>query len=135
MPTEAFYWDMNDQTRAWSKRFFDKIGRMPTMVQAVLYSALVHYSELSRRREPTLPVLQKMRDTKINDFFATNVYIRKDGRHVHDMYLFQVKAPEEPKGPWDYYKLIATIKGKTLSSPSKGASVRCSSNSFPLQIA
>mgnify|MGYP001182283859 FL=1 len=117
--TEAFYWDLNDETRAFSKRFFDRMGRMPTMVQAGLYSALRHYFKAieAAGTDAADPVMEKMREIPVNDFFAKGGYIRKDGRHVHDMYLFQVKAPEESKGAWDYYKLIATVKGEDAFIP------------------
>ena len=117
--TEAFYWDLNDATRAFSRRFFDRMGRMPTMVQAGLYSALRHYFKAieAAGTDAADPVMEKMREIPVNDFFAKGGYIRKDGRHVHDMYLFQVKTPAESKGPWDYYKLISTVKGEDAFIP------------------
>ncbi len=118
--TEAFYWDMNDETRAFAKRFFDKNGRMPTMVQAGLYSAVMHYFKAieAAGTDNSDAVMAKMREIKVNDFFAKGGYIREDGRHVHDMYLFQIKKPEESKAPWDYYKLIATVKGEDAFIPA-----------------
>lgn len=117
--TEAFYWDLNDETRAFSKRFFEKMNRMPTMVQAGLYSAVMHYFKAveAAGTDAADPAMEKMRSIKVNDFFAKGGYIREDGRHVHDMYLFQVKKPEESNGPWDYYKLIATVKGEDAFIP------------------
>ncbi|MCA8879452.1 MAG: ABC transporter substrate-binding protein [Rhodobacteraceae bacterium] len=111
--TTGFYWDMNDETRAWSQKFFDKTGKMPTMVQAGVYSSLMHYFQAieAAGTDETDAVMAKMREMPINDFFATNGKIRTDGRMVHDMYLVQVKTPEESKGPWDYYKIIRTIPG------------------------
>jgi len=118
--TEAFYWDMNDETRAFAKRFFDKNGRMPTMVQAGLYSAVMHYFKAieAAGTDNSDAVMAKMREIKVNDFFAKGGYIREDGRHVHDMYLFQIKKPEESKAPWDYYKLVATVKGEDAFIPA-----------------
>lgn len=111
--TDAFYWDRNDQTRAWSKRFHDKIGRMPTMNHAGIYSAMMHYLKAidAIGTDEAQAVMAQMRAMPVNDMFATNGKLRIDGRMVHDMYLFQVKSPDESKGPWDYYKLVATIPG------------------------
>ena len=111
--TDAFYWDMNDETRAFSKRFMDKIGRMPTMIQAGLYSATMHYLKAIEAvgTDEAPKVMAQMRATPINDFFAKNGKIRIDGRMVHDMYLFEVKKPSESKKPWDYYKELATVPG------------------------
>ncbi len=111
--TEAFYWDQNDQTRAWSKRFFDQTGREPTMVQAGVYGAIIHYLNAIKATGsddgPT--VVKQMRATPVNDFMTRNGKIREDGTLVRDMYLFEVKKPAESKGPWDYYKQIAVIPG------------------------
>ncbi|MDT4860043.1 Periplasmic binding protein [compost metagenome] len=111
--TEAFYWDMNDQTRAWSQRYYDKLKKMPNMSQAGTYSSVMHYLKAVQAAgtdEPTA-VMKQMKARPINDFFASNGRIREDGRMVHDMYLFQVKKPSESKGAWDYYNLKGTIKG------------------------
>jgi branched-chain amino acid transport system substrate-binding protein len=112
--TEGFYWDLNDQTRAWSKRFFDKHKRMPTMIQAGQYSAVTHYLNAVKAigSDDTQKVMAQMKKTKVNDFFATNGYIRDDGRMVHDMYLFRVKKPEESQYPWDYYKPMQVIRAE-----------------------
>lgn len=112
--TAGWYWDMNAETRAWSKRFFEKIKRMPTMLQAANYSATLHYLNAARAvgSEDPDKVMAKMRETKINDLFAKGGYVRPDGRMVHDMLLMQVKKPEESKYPWDYYKIVATIPGE-----------------------
>jgi branched-chain amino acid transport system substrate-binding protein len=109
--TEGFYWDMNDQTRQWSRRFFEKHRRMPTMSQAGDYSSVMHYLRAVKATNSidAQKVMAQMKKTPVNDFFAKNGRIRDDGRMVHDMYLFQVKKPSESFGPWDYYKLIATI--------------------------
>jgi branched-chain amino acid transport system substrate-binding protein len=117
--TDAFYWDMNDETRAFSNRFNEKVGHMPTMIQAGLYSATMHYLKAIEAigSDEAPKVMQQMRATPINDFFAKNGKIRIDGRMVHDMYLFEVKKPEESKGPWDLYKLIATVPGDEAFRP------------------
>ena len=111
--TEAFYWDQNDATRAWSKRFFDKIGREPSMVQAGVYGAVTHYLNAIKatNSDDGLTVVKQMKATPVNDFMTKNGKIRDDGRLVRDMYLFEVKKPSESKGPWDYYKQIAVIPG------------------------
>src|SRR3954452_4029213 len=112
--TEAFYWDQNDETRAWSKRFFEKLNREPTMVQAGLYGAVMHYLNAVKASGsddgPT--VVKKMRETPINDFMTQNGKILENGRLIRDMYLFEVKKPSESKGAWDYYKQVATIPGE-----------------------
>jgi branched-chain amino acid transport system substrate-binding protein len=117
--TDAFYWDMNDETRAFSKRFNEKVGHMPTMIQAGLYSATMHYLKAIEAigTDEAPKVMAQMRATPINDFFAKNGKIRIDGRMVHDMYLFEVKKPEESKGEWDLYKLLATVPGDEAFRP------------------
>src|SRR3954447_311282 len=117
--TDAFYWDMNDETRAFSKRFMDKVGHMPTMIQAGLYSATMHYLKAIEAigSDEAPKVMEKMRATPINDFFAKDGKIRADGRMVHDMYLFEVKKPSESKGEWDLYKLLATVPGDEAFRP------------------
>jgi len=109
----AFYWDRNEETRAWSKRFFDRFGRMPTMPQAAVYSAINHYlgSITAAGTDEAKAVMTKMRERPVNDFYVKGGKLREDGRLVHDMYLAQVKTPAESKGPWDYYKILATIPG------------------------
>jgi branched-chain amino acid transport system substrate-binding protein len=117
--TDAFYWDMNDETRAFSKRFMDKVGHMPSMIQAGLYSATMHYLKAIEAigTDEAPKVMAQMRATPVNDFFAKNGKIRIDGRMVHDMYLFEVKKPQESKGEWDLYKLIATVPGDEAFRP------------------
>jgi branched-chain amino acid transport system substrate-binding protein len=107
----AFYWNLNQATRQWSQRFFARLHKMPDMSQAGVYSATMHYLQAvaAAGTTDTAAVMKKMEETPIHDFFAPNGRIRPDGLMVHDMYLFQVKAPAESKGPWDYYKLLATI--------------------------
>ncbi len=117
--TEAFYWDRDDKTRAWSKRFFDRMKRMPHKGDAGDYSSTMHYLKAiqAARTDEAGAVMAKMKDTPINDFFATNGRIRADGRMVHDMYVYQVKKPSESKYPWDYYKLVATIPADSAFRP------------------
>jgi branched-chain amino acid transport system substrate-binding protein len=109
--TTAFYWDRNDESRAWAQRYFQRMNRMPNMSQAGIYSATTHYLKAvaAAGTDATGPVMEKMRSTPINDFFVKNGTIREDGRMVHDMYLYEVKKPAESKGAWDYYKPVAQI--------------------------
>ena len=111
--TEGWYWDMNDETRAWAKRYEAVMKKKPNSNHASVYSATLHYLNAvkSAGTDDTAPVMKKMRETPINDMFAKGGKVREDGRMVHDMYLFQVKSPAESKAPWDYYKLKGTVKG------------------------
>jgi branched-chain amino acid transport system substrate-binding protein len=111
--SEAFYWDLNDDTRAFSKRFMERTKRVPTAAQAGVYSSVTHYLKAVKAAGTTdsAAVMKIMKATEINDMFAKNGRIREDGRMVHDMYLFEVKKPSESKGRWDDYKLLATIPG------------------------
>jgi len=117
--TEGFYWDFNDETRAWSKRFFELHKRMPTMVQAGDYSSTMHYLKAVKAAgtDEAGAVMKKMKEMPINDFFAKNGRIRADGRHVHDFYLLQVKKPEESKYPWDYYHVRQVIPANDAVMP------------------
>jgi len=117
--TEAFYWDMNEATRAWSRRYFDKLRKMPNMSQAGAYSSVTHYLKAVQAAgtDETAAVMKKMKSMPINDFFAKNGRIREDGRMIHDMYLFEVKTPAESKYPWDYYKVLATVPGEQAFMP------------------
>ena len=117
--TEAYYWDLDDETRKWAKRFFEKMKKMPNMSQAGVYSSVMHYLKAVQAvgTDDTATVMAKMKSTPVNDFFARNGRIREDGRMVHDMYLFEVKKPSESKYPWDYYKLKATIPGDEAFMP------------------
>src|SRR5712672_654725 len=110
---EAFYWDLNDDTRAFTKRFMERVKRVPTSAQAGVYSSVTHYLKAVKAAGTTDPaaVMKIMKETPINDMFAKNGKIREDGRMIHDMYLFEVKKPSESKGRWDDYKLLATIPG------------------------
>ena len=109
--TTGFYWDMNDETRAWSERFNERVGQMPTMVQAGVYSAVTHYLNAIQEAgsDQAKAVVDQMKATPVNDFFAKNGTIREDGRMVHDMYLAEVKTPDESEGRWDYLKILRTI--------------------------
>jgi branched-chain amino acid transport system substrate-binding protein len=117
--TEGFYWDLNDETRTWSRRFYEKHKREPTMFQAGDYSSVMHYLKAVKaaNSDDAQKVMAQMKKTPVNDFFARNGGIRDDGRMVHDMYVFQVKTPAESTAPWDYYKLIATIPGDEAFQP------------------
>jgi len=123
--TEGFYWDLNEETRAWSRRFFDKHKRMPTMVQAGQYSSVSHYLKAVKAAgsDDTQKVMAQMKKLPVNDFFAKNGHIREDGRMVHDMYLLQVKKPAESKTPWDYYHVRATIPAAEAFQPMSAS--RC----------
>jgi branched-chain amino acid transport system substrate-binding protein len=118
--TEAFYWDLNDKTRAFSKRFAEKFkGKMPTMAQAGYYSATLAYLSAMKATgtDDADKVMAKMKSGKWDDPIFGQSYIRADGRKMHDMYLFEVKTPAESKGPWDYYKLLATVPGEQAFRP------------------
>ncbi|WP_441279173.1 ABC transporter substrate-binding protein [Tardiphaga sp. 172_B4_N1_3] len=119
--TEAYYWDLNDRTRAFGKKFFDKMKRMPTMNQAATYSATLHYlkSVQAAGTRATKPVLAKMREMPVRDAFTDNGVLREDGRMVHSMFLLEVKKPEESKAPWDYYKVLAEVPGDQVFRPMK----------------
>ncbi|SDS70403.1 ABC transporter substrate-binding protein [Bradyrhizobium canariense] len=117
--TTSFYWDMDDKTREWSKRYFAKMNRMPTMWQAGVYSSVMSYLNAikdSGTDEP-LKVAAKMREKPIEDFFSRNGKLREDGLMVHDLVLVQVKKPEESKYPWDYYQILAHIPGDQAFGP------------------
>jgi branched-chain amino acid transport system substrate-binding protein len=114
-----FYWDMNDETRAFSKRFSDRVGRPPTFTQAGVYSAIHHYLNAVKAINSKDPdkVMAKMRETPINDFMTKNGKLRADGRVIRDFYLFEVKKPSESKAPWDYYKLLQSVSGDDAFRP------------------
>jgi branched-chain amino acid transport system substrate-binding protein len=111
--TTAFYWDRDDASRAFSKRFFDKLQKMPNMSQAGVYSATLHYLKAVQAAgtTDTATVMRKMRELPVDDFFAHGGRIREDGRMVHDMYIVKVKTPAESHGPWDLYQIVATLPG------------------------
>ncbi len=109
----AFYWDRDEDSRAWSRRFFARHGAMPTMAQASIYSAIRHYLRgiAAAGTDEAKAVMAKMRDIPVDDFYARNGRVREDGRLVHDMYFGEVKKPAESKGPWDYYSILGVIPG------------------------
>jgi branched-chain amino acid transport system substrate-binding protein len=117
--TSAYYWDQNDRTRAWAKRFFGKMERMPTMLQGGVYGAITHYLKAVQAvgGEDADAVMAKMRETPINDFMTRTGRLRLDGRVMRDMYLFEVKEPAESKYPWDYLKLLQTIPADEAFRP------------------
>jgi branched-chain amino acid transport system substrate-binding protein len=118
--TEAFYWDQNDQTRAWSKRFAERSGgKMPTMVHAGVYAGALHYLKAveALKGKDTAKVMAKMKEMPTDDPLFGKGMIRQDGRKIHDMYLFEVKKPSESKGPWDLYKQLATIPADQAFRP------------------
>lgn len=117
--TTAYYWDRDDASREFAERFEKRTNRKPGMVQAGVYSSVMHYLKAAEAAG-TLDgkvVAEKMREMPVNDFFATNGTVRKDGRMEHDMYLIQVKDPSESKGPWDYYKILATLPAEMVTIP------------------
>jgi branched-chain amino acid transport system substrate-binding protein len=118
--TAPFYWDLNDSTRAWSQRFFKVTNRMPTMVQAGVYSSVLHYLkavDALKDAKDSLKVIAKMKELPAEDPLFGKSTVRADGRVIHDSYLFEVKKPEESKGPWDYYKLVATTPAEKAFRP------------------
>ena len=112
--TTAWYWDLDDRTRAFAKRFYDKVKREPTFPQAAYYSATLAYLEAVKAAGTTNSdkVMDRLHAMKINDAFVQNATIRPDGLLNHDMYIMEVKKPSESKGDWDFYKLIKTISGE-----------------------
>ena len=119
MLAETFYWDTDDATRAWSKRFFDRVGQMPNSLQAGVYSSTIHYLQAVAKAgtDASDPVMQAMRAAPIDDFFVHNGHIRADGLMVHAMQLFRVKTPAESKYAWDYYQPVTTIPGDQAFEP------------------
>jgi branched-chain amino acid transport system substrate-binding protein len=116
---DGFYWDADNQTREWSKRFYARRGAMPTMAHAGVYSAIRHYLRAVQASgtDDAKVVASKMRQLRVDDFFAKGGALRADGRLVHDMYLVQVKPPEESRQPWDYYKVLSIIPGDKAFRP------------------
>ena len=116
---DGFYWDADDQKRAWSKQFFDRRKVMPTMTHAGVYSSVLHYLRAVRAAgtDEAKAVASKMRELRVNDFFAKGGEVRADGQLIHDMYLVEVKAPEESRRPWDYYKILSIISGDQAFRP------------------
>lgn len=116
--TTAFYWDRDEASRAWSKRFFARTGRMPGMVQAGTYSAVLHYLKAMQAAGTAdgKAVAEKIRELPVDDFFGKG-RVREDGRLMHEMYLVEVKAPSESKAPWDYYKVLRRIPAEEAAQP------------------
>ena len=129
--TEGWYWDQDDENRAFGKRFMEKTGRMPNMIQAGTYSAVLQYLKAVKEAgtDATEPVAKKLHEMPVKDLFAKNGTVQANGSMVYDMYLFQVKTPEESKGPWDAYKQVSVVPGKEafLSVEDSG----CDVSSFP----
>jgi len=124
--TDSWYWNRDAESRAWSRKFFEKMKRMPSSIQAGDYSATLNYLQAVKGTgtDDADKVLTKMKATKINDMFAKGGFIRGDGRMVHDMYLMQVKSPDKSTEPWDYYNVVQTFKGEeawTTKAESKCA--------------
>jgi len=117
--TEAWYWDYNEEARAFAKRFFDRFGKMPTSTQAGDYSSTMHYLKAvaAAGTDDADTVMRKMREMPVNDFFAKNGHIREDGLMVHDLYLAQVKPPAASKDSWDVYKILSVIPGDEAFLP------------------
>jgi len=111
--TDGWYWDQSDASRAWAKKFESKVGRKPSMLQAGDYSSATFYLNAVKATgsDNGDDIMKWMKSNKVNDFFAQGGFVREDGRMIHDMYLMQVKTPAESKGPWDYYKVVATLPG------------------------
>jgi branched-chain amino acid transport system substrate-binding protein len=115
----AFYWDRNDASREWAKKYQARMKKMPSMNQASVYSAVTQYLKAieAAGTDDGLAVTKQLKTMKINDMFSQNGYVREDGRMVHDMFLVQMKTPKESKGPWDYYKILDTIPGEQAFQP------------------
>jgi branched-chain amino acid transport system substrate-binding protein len=110
---DTFYWDLDDKTRAWSKRFFDRNGKMPTAPQVNAYEGLYHYLKAIKAAGTidTQAVMKQMKELKVDDATGASGYVREDGRVIRDMHLFEVKSSKESKYPWDYFKKIGTLPG------------------------
>jgi len=120
--TDSWYWDQSDAARAWTKKFEAKVNRKPSSLQAADYSSVSFYLNgvKATGTDDADTLMKWMKSNKINDFYAKDGYVRKDGRMIHEMYLMQVKTPEESKGPWDYYKVVANLPGdEVYTKPSE----------------
>jgi branched-chain amino acid transport system substrate-binding protein len=120
--TTGWYWDLSPQTRAYAKRYFAKMNKQPTMDQAGIYSATLTYLKAVKAVGSTDSdkVMAELKKTKINDLFAQGGYIRADGVMVHEMYVMQVKSPQESKYPWDYYRVLKRMPGEDAFGPITG---------------
>ncbi len=116
---ETFYWDLDDETRKFSKRFFNEMGKMPTALQAGQYSAVLNYLRAVEKSgsDDVADVMKTLREIPIQDAFARNAKLRADGKLIHDTYLVSVKSPAESKAPWDYYKIVKTVSGEDSFNP------------------
>ena len=117
--TSGWYWDLNDETRAWSKRFYDRMGKMPSMINAGVYSSIMMYTNAVRATgtDDADVVMEWLRNNPQSDMFGKNMTLREDGRLVHDMYLMQVKKPDESSAAWDYYHVRQTIPAAEAFQP------------------
>jgi branched-chain amino acid transport system substrate-binding protein len=120
--TTAWYWDLNDESRAFAKRFFERFKRQPTMDQAAMYSATFNYLKAVKAAGTTDPdkVMAQLKSMKISDMYTKSGYVRADGVMIHDMYVMQVKTPQESKYPWDYYKVVKVMGGEEAFGPITG---------------
>ena len=120
--TTAWYWDLNAESRAFGRRYFDKMKKYPSMTQAGDYSATMTYLNAVKAANTTDPdkVMAELKKTKINDMFTKGGYIRADGLMIHDMYVMQVKTPLESKYPWDFYKVVKVMTGEEAFGPITG---------------
>lgn len=118
--TEGFYWDLDDATRAWSRRFQQRHRAMPTSFQAGTYSAVLHYLRAldAAGTDDGPAVAAKMREMPVQDMFARNGKVREDGRMVHDMVFARIKSPAESRGEWDVYNVVGTVPGDQAFRPS-----------------
>lgn len=119
MFAETFYWDLDDESRAFAEKFQERMGRMPTALQAGQYSAILNYLKAIEKAESddVADVMKAIKSMEIEDAFAKNGYVREDGKMIHDIYLVEVKSPEESEGNWDYYKVIETVPGDEAFYP------------------
>jgi len=126
----SWYWDLDDESRAFAQRFFEKRKVMPSEFQAGAYSAVLHYLKAveAAGTDEAQAVVRKMKELPVKDFFARNAYLRADGRMVHDMYLVQAKSPAESKGEWDVLKLVQTIPGDKAFRPLKDGNCPLATN-------
>lgn len=117
--SEPFYWNLNDETRKWSRRFFEVEKAMPTTIQVGIYSAVYHYLKAVKAAGTTEPkaVAAKIRELPVNDFWTVNAKVREDGRVLRPVHLFKVKSPAESKEPWDYYRLVSTLGPEEAARP------------------
>jgi branched-chain amino acid transport system substrate-binding protein len=115
----GWFWELDDASKAFGRHFFERHGAMPTGAQAAVYSGITHYLKAVAAvgTRDTGAVLKQMRATPVDDFFGRGARIREDGKLMHDFYVFEVKKPEESKGPWEYYKLLATVPASEAYPP------------------